>query len=119
MNAGGQALERTAFVSIYGPSTEETTDLSDIAKARDEITAIADQLSAGGSEHGDQLREIVQRYMFRERAARRMPVHSRRVTPAVRERIIDLAEGTMMHSAEIAIEVGVNPGRVSEVLHGR
>jgi hypothetical protein len=56
--------------------------------------------------------------MRRRKPARRAPIHSARVTPAIRDKIIDLAETTDMHSSEIAAAVGVNPGRVSEVLQG-
>jgi predicted XRE-type DNA-binding protein len=40
------------------------------------------------------------------------------VTKAVKDRILHLAETTDMHEHEIAVSVGVNHGRVSEVLNG-
>lgn len=93
--------------------------MSNIILARQRIREIARRLlDRGDKEEASDLEDIVNSLMHRRRPARRAPVHSRRVSPAVRERIIELAETTDMHSSEIAAEVGVNPGRVSEVLQG-
>lgn len=93
--------------------------MSDIALARRRIREIAQRLvDRGNDQEANELRNVVAGLMHRRTAVRRMSINSRRVTPAVRERIIELAESTDLHSAEIAAEVGVNPGRVSEVLHG-
>jgi len=47
-----------------------------------------------------------------------MPTHSRSVTPQIRAQVLELAETTDMHSAEIAVQLNLNPGRVSEILQG-
>jgi len=92
--------------------------MSDIVLARQQIREIAQRLLDGGhAQEANALHQILP-LMQRRQAARRMERHSRRVSPAIRERIIELAETTDMHSAEIAAEVGVNPGRVSEILQG-
>lgn len=58
-------------------------------------------------------------HMTRESPIRkRAPVQSAKVTPKVRRRIVELAERNISQ-AEIAHLVGVNPGRVSEVLRAR
>jgi hypothetical protein len=92
--------------------------MSNIILARQKIQGIRERLLAQGDhEAANQLEDVIG-LMHRRPAARRMERHSRPVSPAVRERIIELSETTEMHSAEIAAEVGVNPGRVSEILQG-
>jgi hypothetical protein len=63
----------------------------------------------------DVLEEAVD-LMHRRRPVRRMRAKSPTVTPEIRQQIITLAINTELHVAEIAAQVGVNPGRVSEVL---
>ena len=93
--------------------------MSDIIEARKELKRIAEELAAiGDHHHADQIIDIVDNLMVRNSPARgRMPVTSNQVTPAIRAQIRHLAKTTQMHNAEIAAKVGVNPGRVSEVLH--
>ena len=91
--------------------------MSNIPKARRELVRIARRLRAYGEAAG-RIVHVIDQYLHRRSAARHMPIRSRSVTRSVREQIVDLAENTDMHSAEIAAKVGVNPGRVSEVLHG-
>ncbi len=93
--------------------------MSNIPKARRELVRIARRLRAyGEDEAAGRIVHVIDQYLHRRSAARHMPIRSRSVTRSVREQIVDLAENTDMHSAEIAAKVGVNPGRVSEVLHG-
>lgn len=92
--------------------------VSNIPHVRTRMLAIAEELEAAGlDDYADELRQL-EVYTHRRTAARRAPSHSAPVTPARRARIVELAETTDMHSSEIAAEVGVNPGRVSEVLQG-
>ncbi|MBN8552325.1 MAG: hypothetical protein J0L52_05465 [Caulobacterales bacterium] len=93
--------------------------MSDIFRARRELASLANRLEAQGlSDEAKHLRDIIMNLMFRRSPARRAPLKSRRVTAAVKQQIIDLAETTDMHSAEIAVVLNLNPGRVSEVLQG-
>ena len=93
--------------------------MSDIKKARAELIDIAADLkSAGDEETANHIREVVNNRMFRRSAARRSPTKSRPITERMKQRIIDMAETTELHSAEIAVRLNVNPGRVSEVLQG-
>jgi len=93
--------------------------MSNVPLARIELIRIARRLRVSGQvEAAGTIGEVVSRYLHRRQPVRRMPVHSQSVTRRVRERIVELAESTDMHSAEIAAKVGVNPGRVSEVLQG-
>ncbi len=56
----------------------------------------------------------------RRRSYDRAPITSRRITPAVRLSAREMAESNpdMSHQA-IAEAHGINPGRVSEILHGK
>lgn len=93
--------------------------MSDIFRARRELASLANHLENQGlNDEADHLRDIIKNFMFRRSPARRAPLKSRPVTPAVKQQIIDLAESTDLHSAEIAVELNLNPGRVSEVLQG-
>ncbi|HVT83089.1 MAG TPA: hypothetical protein VHM90_20800 [Phycisphaerae bacterium] len=94
--------------------------MSNIVRARELIEQIADNLDHGGnaSAAAKQLRAVLA-LMKRRSYVRRAPVHSNPVTPAIKAQIIALANANpAMHESEIAAQLGVNPGRVSEVLHG-
>lgn len=92
--------------------------MSDIIRAREQISQIANELRRQGqSEVAARLQNVLQ-LMRRRPAARRMPIQSRPVTPDVRKRVLDLARTTNMHSADIAATLNLNPGRVSEILQG-
>jgi predicted XRE-type DNA-binding protein len=56
--------------------------------------------------------------MSRRAIVRRTPRKARPITDSVKRRINDLAAHTDMPQREIAAEVGVDGGRVSEILHG-
>ncbi len=93
--------------------------MSDIPKARLELHRIAHRLRTHGEDDAAlRIAEVIDQYLHRRPPVRQMPIRSRPVTRQVKERIIELAINTELHAAEIAAEVGVNPGRVSEVLHG-
>ena len=58
-------------------------------------------------------------HMKRRPAVRMTPEKARPVTPAIRARIRHLAATSDMNQMEIGLAVGVNAGRVSEVLAGK
>jgi hypothetical protein len=93
--------------------------MSEIGEARRLLKEIAEELRMNGDHyHADQIDDIVDHMMHRKTPARgRMPSTSNEVTPRMKEQIRELAKTTTLHNAEIAAKLGVNPGRVSEVLH--
>ena len=91
--------------------------MSNIPRARVKLRAVAKKLRKIDGDLAKQVLSAIDD-LYREKAVRRMAVKSKPVTPKIKARIIELAESTDMHSNEIAHELGVNPGRVSEVLHG-
>lgn len=92
--------------------------MSNIPLARQRIAQIANELRRAGQRDLATKLSGVTTLLHRRPAARRMPVHSRSITPAIRQQILDLARTTDLHSSEIAARLGVNPGRVSEILQG-
>lgn len=91
--------------------------MSDIPEARKQLLLVAKMADA---DTAARIRHIVCKYMTRERYVRRAPVKSRGVTHQVAHSIKTIAENNpTMHLSEIAAKVGVNPGRVSEVLTGK
>jgi hypothetical protein len=92
--------------------------MSNIPLARQTIEQIAHELRRAGQRDLARRLSGVNSLLFRRSPARRMPSHSRSVTPQIREQVLDLARTTDMHSAEIAVHLNLNPGRVSEILQG-
>jgi hypothetical protein len=92
--------------------------MSNIILARQKIQQIAGELSRAGQRDLAQRLSGVIDLMHRRAPARRMPSHSRQVTPQIRRQVLELARTTDMHSAEIAVQLNLNPGRVSEILQG-
>jgi hypothetical protein len=92
--------------------------VSDIGLARDRLYRIAARLRRTGRRNtAARIDAIVQNLMYRRSPARRMSAHSQPVTPAVRRQVIALARSTNLHSAEIAVRLNLNPGRVSEIIN--
>lgn len=92
--------------------------MSNIILARERLQQIAGELQrAGRRDLARRLSDVID-LMHRRAPARRMPSHSRQVTPRIREQVLELARTTGMHSAEIAVHLNLNPGRVSEILQG-
>jgi predicted XRE-type DNA-binding protein len=83
--------------------------MSNIGLARQKIERIARKLRAQGQQ--DLAEELVDVVPL-------MPVRSKFVTPEIKREVIRLAETTNLHSSEIATRLGINPGRVSEILQG-
>lgn len=92
--------------------------MSNIILARRQIAQIAHELRVSGERDMARRLNGVIALMHRRSPARRMPSHSQSVTPAIRRQVAELARTTDMHSAEIAVRLNLNPGRVSEILQG-
>ncbi len=92
--------------------------MSNITKARTEIMAAATRLRLKG-EVGEavKLENVVQGLMHRKSPARRASRHSKSVTGTIRKQVLHLASTTDLHSSEIAARLGINPGRVSEIIN--
>lgn len=88
--------------------------MSNIPEARKQLLLVADMADR---ETANRIRQIVDRYMTREKAVRRAPVKSQGVTfwMALQIRKYAAANPTA-HFSEIATRFGINQGRVSEVL---
>jgi DNA-binding MarR family transcriptional regulator len=89
--------------------------MSDIPKARQLLLDLAARLP---HVHAAELASIVNHYLFREPKIRRAPTKSADITPSMRRQIFALAK-TDMHLSEIGHRLGINQGRVSEVLNGK
>lgn len=94
--------------------------MSNIPEARRILTAVEASLREGRCSRGDASILILEALsmMTRERMVRRAPDKSRKITPEMKETIRRLAR-TDMHVGEIAHRLGINQGRVSEVLSGK
>lgn len=92
--------------------------MSDIPRARKRLRTVAKELRRLKEKKlAAELESIIDDDLYRRKPARKMRRKSVPVTASVKAKIIQLAE-TDLHSDEIAARVGVNPGRVSEVLQG-
>ena len=91
--------------------------MSDIPGARAKLRVVSKKLRDIDQQLAGEVLSIVDD-LYRQKAVRRMPVKSKPITKALKAQIIEMAETTDKHTSEIAYELGVNPGRVSEVLHG-
>lgn len=89
--------------------------MSNIPQARLELEDLSNTLPADAKW---KLRAIVNKYLFRSPPVRRAPDKSLDITPAMRAQIFALAK-TDMHLSEIGHRLGINQGRVSEVLNGK
>jgi hypothetical protein len=95
------------------------SSMSNIGAARQRLSTIAGELRRiGQRDLASRVNDVVSNLMYRRSPARRMPIHSNPVTPQIIREVRRLADTTDMHSSEIAAELGVNPGRVSEILQG-
>ena len=93
--------------------------MSDIESARSRLLHLAEEIEDKGlATEADGIRQVVGECMYRRPPARRMAKKSASITPGLKERILEMAETTSLHSSEIAARLHVNPGRVSEILQG-
>lgn len=66
------------------------------------------------------LEKLRERDRKKRQVARARRVAGRKMTPELARQIVELHEGTRMTQQEIAFELGVNQGRVNEVIkHGK
>ena len=93
--------------------------MSNIGAARQRLNTIAGELRRMGERDlARRVSDVVNDLMYRRAPARRMTSHSNPVTPQIIRQVRQLAATTDLHSSEIAAQLGVNPGRVSEILQG-
>lgn len=94
--------------------------MSNIPEARRILTEVETALREGKCSRSDAAVLISEALsmMTRERMARRAPEKSRKITPDIRARILQMAR-TNMHQDEIGRALGINHGCVSEVLNGK
>jgi hypothetical protein len=91
--------------------------MSNIPKAREALLAFANQCSPSGRR---EIMKIVRDYLYREPRVRRAPVTSKKLTPKLRAEIKALAKAHPDWAIrKIGLKVGVDGGRVSEVLTGK
>lgn len=99
--------------------------MSDIPQARGIIDDVRMQLYSADTPLAvssleliaDRLTEALN-LLTRRPYVRKTPAKNHGVTDIQKERIVLLANSTDMSQLEIGMDVGVNPGRVSEVLNG-
>lgn len=89
--------------------------MSDIPAARKKLLEIAADLPPSKAR---QIHAVVEGYLHREKFVRRAPDNSKPITPVMKRQIFAWAK-TDMHMSEIAHRLGINQGRVSEVLRGK
>ena len=94
--------------------------MSDIIGARQALGQIATELKRAGRDDLAARVDVVVEKLHRRKAARpRAPVHSAKITPEIRRQVVELATSRPdLHLSEIAAKLGLNPGRVSEILQG-
>lgn len=91
---------------------------SDIPGARVELFKIAEELAALAPQHATRIRDIIESMMIRKGYKRISDPHCGPITDAVKAQIRQLAR-TKLSQQQIAVRLGINAGRVSEVLNGR
>ncbi len=89
--------------------------MSNIPIARELLLDVAKRAPA---EQRREIERIVAHYLWRKPIVRRAPDKSTKLTPEIRAQIFQMAE-TNMHMSEIGHALGINQGRVSEVLNGK
>lgn len=95
--------------------------MSNVPLGRMQLNDIADLLEMNDiskTEAAQQIRVVVAVHLCREKKVRRAPTKSQPVTPEMRAQIFQLAR-TNMHMSEIGHRLGINQGRVSEILNGK
>lgn len=89
--------------------------MSDIPLARELLLYIAEKLDP---DFRAAITGVVNAYLYREPEIRRASTRSAEITPEMKAQIFALAK-TDMHLSEIGHRLGINQGRVSEVLNGK
>ena len=95
--------------------------MSDVPLGRQELIELAAELrEAGGAGVADKIEVIVFKRLFRTITKDRSPVKSAPMNAQLAWRIVHIHRRYPERSVqEIAEEVGVNPGRVSEAIAGK
>jgi plasmid maintenance system antidote protein VapI len=91
--------------------------MSDIPKARGLLEEVLDSSYLEGPE-AEKIAEALS-LMTRKSASRVAPSKNRGVTPEQWDKVVRLSSVTSKSQHEIAAAVGLNPGRVSEILNGK
>ena len=93
---------------------------SDIPRAREMLGWLATGLRTEGQlEYADAIEMVVAKYMHRAAPDKRTMSKLPSPTRAQIAEVLALRTTTEMSQLEIAVRVGLNPGRVSEIVHGR
>ncbi|MGJ0621485.1 MAG: hypothetical protein ACR65Z_12350 [Methylocystis sp.] len=92
--------------------------MSNIPEARRILKQIVEELKEKGDYETVERLIEVESLLVRRPAARIAPIQSQPVTPEVRALVLKLAKTTDLQSSQIAAQLNVNPGRVSEILQG-
>lgn len=95
--------------------------MSNVPKARAQLFAISEELERMGvAVEAAEIRLVIQEYLTRQSPIRRAPRKAFRLSPSIAAEIQRMAEADPRKSQlEIATALGVNPGRVSEVLNNK
>ena len=91
---------------------------SNIPRARKMLMGIAARIGGSDPATSEEILHIVDTMMTRSKPMRRAPVAHGRLSNWQRARALELLRTTDMHVSDIAIEVGTNPGRISELQQG-
>jgi hypothetical protein len=93
--------------------------MSNIPKARERLLGVARRLrELDHHTEAKLIHDIVHVLLVRQSPIRRAPRKPYNITPSIRAEIKRLAD-TDMHIHEIGQRVGINPGRVSEIINGK
>lgn len=95
-----------------------TTYTTNIPAARVELANIAETLRAKGlGDEADRITALCRDMLTRKPKGRRAPTQRRQVTPEIEAEVKHLLMTTRLPQEEIARMVGVDGGRVSEILN--
>lgn len=93
--------------------------MSNIPEARTQLYRLVSRLnSLGHPAEADILTNIIRNLLVRKSPVRRAPAKRKSITPSIRAVVKRLAK-TDLHLHEIAQRVGLNPGRVSEIINDK
>lgn len=92
--------------------------MSDVPAARQRLLSLAKELRQQGEVELVEDLEAIEQMLHRKPAKRTTPVKNRGMTSAQWDEITHLSRVTQMSQSQIAAKVGLNAGRVSEVING-
>ena len=91
--------------------------MSNIPEARRRLADVRNRLTTTDPDAVSEITAILN-LMHRRPVIRRTPIKARPITDSVKRRVSELAATTVMPQREIAAAMGIDGGRVSEILHG-